>query len=55
MLLVGLAGVFEDPAQEGALSIVGFVGFLLFLAWILATSVVLLVRAGRGPEAGVAA
>jgi hypothetical protein len=55
VLLVGLAGVFEDPAQEGALSIVGFVGFLLFLVWILATSVVLLVRAGRGPEAGVAA
>jgi uncharacterized protein DUF4386 len=50
LLLVSLAGVFEDPTDEGVVSIAGFIGFVLLLVWLLATSVVLLLRAGRSPE-----
>jgi hypothetical protein len=50
LLLVSLAGVFEDPTDEGVLSFAGFIGFVLLLVWLLATSVVLLLRAGRDPE-----
>ncbi|NEK60043.1 hypothetical protein GCU56_19490 [Geodermatophilus sabuli] len=50
VLLVSLAGVFEDPSEDGVLGIAGFIGFLLFLVWVLAASVALLLKAGRGPE-----
>ncbi len=50
VLLVSLAAIFEDPSEDGVLGIAGFVGFLLFLIWVLAASVVLLLKAGRGRE-----
>lgn len=46
--LIALAGVFQT-AVEGVVAIAAFVGFMLFLVWVLATSVVLLLRPGRQP------
>jgi hypothetical protein len=46
LLVVSLGAVFDD-SEEGVLGFAGFGGFLLFLIWVLATSIVLLVRAGR--------
>ena len=47
LLVVSLGAVF-DTSEEGVLGFAGFGGFLLFLIWVLATSVVLLMKAGRG-------
>ena len=49
LLVVSLGAVFDD-SQEGVLGFAGFGGFLFFLVWVLATSVVLLLRAGRDPS-----
>ncbi|WP_139346543.1 DUF4386 family protein [Sinomonas mesophila] len=49
LLLISLAGVFQSTPGEGVLGIIGFSGFLLFLIWVLATSIVLLLRPGRQP------
>jgi hypothetical protein len=46
--LIALAGVFQTTV-EGVVAIAALVGFLLFLVWVLATSVVLLLRPGRQP------
>ena len=46
LLVVSLGAVFDD-GEEGVLGFAGFGGFLLFLVWVLATSIVLLMRAGR--------
>jgi MFS family permease len=46
--LIALAGVFQTTI-EGVVAIAAFFGFLLFLVWVLATSVVLLLRPGRQP------
>ena len=46
LLVVGVGTVFDD-SEEGVLDFAGFGGFLLFLIWVLATSIVLLTRAGR--------
>ena len=46
--LIALAGVFQTTI-EGVVGIAAFFGFLLFLVWVLATSVVLLLRPGRQP------
>lgn len=46
--LIALAGVFQTTI-EGVVGIAAFIGFLLFLVWVLATSVVLLLRPGRQP------
>jgi hypothetical protein len=48
-LLLSIGGVFQDDV-EGFLDIAGFAGFLLFLVWVLATSIVLLLRAGGEPD-----
>lgn len=47
LLLVSLAGVFEADPDGGVAGTAGFIGFLLFLVWILAASVVLLLRRDR--------
>jgi hypothetical protein len=50
LLLVSVAGVFEDDVDDGVLGFVGFGGFLLFMVWVLATSIMLLLKAGgAGP------
>ncbi|WP_457966020.1 DUF4386 domain-containing protein [Arthrobacter sp. D1-29] len=49
LLLTTVAGVFETADDGGVVGIAGFVGFLLFMVWVLATSVVLLIRPGRQP------
>ncbi|TFV72994.1 hypothetical protein E4P39_16075 [Blastococcus sp. CT_GayMR19] len=46
LLVVSLGAVFDD-SEEGVLGFAGFGGFLLFLVWVLATSIVLLLRARR--------
>jgi hypothetical protein len=46
LLVVSLGAVF-DTSEEGVLGFAGFGGFLLFLIWVLATSIVLLMKAGR--------
>lgn len=46
LLVVSLAGVFDDM-EDGVLGFAGFAGFLLMLIWVLATSIVLLMKAGR--------
>ncbi|MDQ0577261.1 small-conductance mechanosensitive channel [Agromyces albus] len=46
--LISLAGVFQTTV-EGVVGIAAFSGFLLFLVWVLATSVVLLLRPGQQP------
>jgi hypothetical protein len=50
-LLLGLAAIFQEDVNGGLAGIAGFVGFLLTLVWVLAASVVLLVRAGRSAPA----
>jgi hypothetical protein len=50
-LLLGLASIFQEDTEGGLAGIAGFVGFLLTLVWVLAASVVLLVRAGRAAPA----
>jgi hypothetical protein len=50
LLVVSIGAVFDD-SEEGVLGFAGFGGFLLFLVWVLATSIVLLMRAGRGDTA----
>jgi hypothetical protein len=50
LLLVSVADVFETRADHtGFLGVLGFASFLLVLVWILAASVVLLLRKGRTP------
>jgi hypothetical protein len=46
LLVLSIGAVFDD-SEEGVLGFAGFGGFLLFLVWVLATSIVLLMRAGR--------
>ncbi|HYH77156.1 MAG TPA: hypothetical protein VD841_06605, partial [Arthrobacter sp.] len=46
--LISLAGVFQTTI-EGVVAIAALAGFLLFLVWVLATSVALLLRPGRQP------
>ena len=46
--LISLAGVFQTTI-EGVVGIAAFGGFLLFLVWVLATSIVLLLPHGRPP------
>lgn len=46
LLVVSIGAVFDDM-EGGVLGFAGFGGFLLFLVWVLATSIVLLMRAGR--------
>ena len=46
LLVVSIGAVFDD-SEEGVLGFAGFGGFLLFLVWVLATSIVLLMKAGR--------
>ena len=48
LLLISLAVVFQTTI-EGVVGIAAFVGFLLFMVWVLATSVVLLLRPGQQP------
>jgi hypothetical protein len=52
LLLVSLGGVFQTDPRGGVIEIAGFGGFLLFLVWVLATSIVLLLRRGAEPVAG---
>jgi len=47
LLLVSLGSVYETSGEEGPLSFFGFGGFVLMLVWVLATSIVLFMRAGR--------
>jgi hypothetical protein len=49
LLVLSIGAVFDD-SEEGVLGFAGFGGFLLFLIWVLATSIVLLMRAGRDPS-----
>jgi hypothetical protein len=42
--VVGLLGLFSDDDEGGALGVLVFIGFLLGLAWTLATSIVMLMR-----------
>lgn len=49
LLVVSLGAVFDDT-EEGVLGFAGFGGFLLFLVWVLATSIVLLLRGRRDPS-----
>jgi hypothetical protein len=44
VLLLGVGGVFESDEETWLVAIGGFGGFLLFLIWTLATSIVLLLR-----------
>ena len=46
LLLVSIIGVFEDDVDDGGIiGLLGFIGFLLLMVWVLATSIVLLVKA----------
>jgi hypothetical protein len=50
LLLVSVAGVFTDDVDNGVLGFAGFGGFLLFMVWVLATGIVLVLKAGgSGP------
>ncbi|WP_066286666.1 DUF4386 family protein [Arthrobacter sp. B6] len=49
LLLISLVGVFQTDTEGSVVDIAGFAGFLLFVIWVLATSVVLLLRPGRQP------
>lgn len=51
LLVLSLAGVFESDEETVLVAIGGFGGFLLFLIWSLAASVLLLVRSSRRAEA----
>ena len=44
LIVVGLLGVFSDDDEGGAVGVLVFIGFLLGLAWTLATSIVMLMR-----------
>lgn len=44
VLLLGVGGVFESDEETWLVGIGGFGGFLLFLIWTLATSIVLMMR-----------
>jgi hypothetical protein len=44
LIVVGLLGLFSEDDDGGALGALVFIGFLLGLAWTLATSIVLLAR-----------
>ena len=49
-LFISVFGVFGSSDDEGVVAFAGFGGFLLLLIWVLAASVVLLMKAGgRGP------
>jgi hypothetical protein len=48
LLLISVLAVFSDD-DEGPLGLLGFAGFLLFLVWVLAASIVLLLRPGGDP------
>lgn len=50
LLLISLAGVFEEDQDAPIVGITGFGGFLLLMVWALATSVTLLLRAGQSPR-----
>jgi hypothetical protein len=50
LLVLALAVVFESDEESVIAAIGGFGGFLLFLVWALATSVVLLMRPRRHAE-----
>jgi hypothetical protein len=45
-MLVSVLGVFQSADDEGVIGFTGFAGFLLILIWVLAASVVLLMKAG---------
>lgn len=47
VLLVALAAVFTDDNEAGVTGMAGAIGFLLYLVWVLATSVVLVLKGGR--------
>jgi hypothetical protein len=47
VLIVSLAGVFEENPDDGVAGVFGFAGFILMVLWVLATSIVMLMRAGR--------
>ncbi|WP_142028184.1 hypothetical protein [Blastococcus colisei] len=51
VLVLGLGGVFESSEETWFVAIGGFGGFLLFLIWTLATSIVLLMRSRHRTEA----
>lgn len=51
VLVLGLGGIFESDEEMWLVAIGGFGGFLLFLIWALATSVVLLMRSRDHSEA----
>ncbi|MGY1810363.1 hypothetical protein ACI8AF_23595 [Blastococcus sp. SYSU D00669] len=44
------AGVFDDDIDDSFAGIAGFTGFLLLLVWILAATVLLLLRGRHSPE-----
>jgi Domain of unknown function (DUF4386) len=46
LFVLSIGAVFDD-SEEGVFGFAGFGGFLLFLIWVLAASIVLLMRAGR--------
>lgn len=46
LLLVALAGVFTDDVDAGVPGSAGAIGFLLYLVWVLAASIVLVLRGG---------
>ena len=52
LIVVGFLGVFGSESDGGDIGVLVFIGFLLGLAWTLATSIVLLMRSGRGSAAG---
>jgi hypothetical protein len=49
LLIVGLLGISEEPGAP-ILDLLDLSGVLLLLAWVLATSVVLVLRPGDGPH-----
>lgn len=51
VLLLGVGGVFESDEETWLVAIGGFGGFLLFLIWTLATSIVLMMRSRSRAEA----
>ena len=51
LLVLSLAAVYETDEETVLVTIGGFGGFLLFLIWVLATSVVMLMRSRRHAEA----
>jgi len=50
LLVLSLAGVYETDEESVLVGIGGFGGFLLFLVWALATSIVLLMRSSHRAE-----